>query len=456
MAGRSYCLEPRDVPRVETPFRRIVTKMPVPESLPILERLRKYEPQSMSGQPPVIWDRAEGCQVYDRWGNMWLDWSSGVLVANAGHGRQAVVDAIVEQARKPMLHNYCFPSEPRADLAQRLVELAPDGLDKAFILTTGAETTENAIKLARTHGQKVGGPNKIVFVSFANGFHGRTMGSQLAGGATAAKEWMGRLDPGFVQVPFPDGFRGKDLTFNGFLAALRAQGIDAAQVCGVMLETYQGAGCNLAPKDYIQQLKAWCTQHEALLIFDEVQAGFGRTGKLFGFEHYETVPDLFCCGKGISSGLPLSAVIGRAEIMNMYAPGTMTSTHTGNPVCARAALASINLIVEEGLVQNAATMGDVLFDELGKIADKHSDVVRSLQGKGLVAGMHICKVGSEEPDADLAFEACVRCIEKGLLMFSPVGPSGETLKIAPPLCVTADAVRDGAKALGEAMDEVCG
>ena len=455
MAGRSYSLEPRDVPRVETPFRRIVTKMPVPESLPILARLRKYEPQSMSGQPLVIWDRAEGCQVYDRWGNMWLDWSSGVLVANAGHGRKEIVDAIVAQAQKPMLHNYCFPSEPRADLAQRLVELAPEGLDKAFILTTGAETTENAIKLSRTHGQKVGGPEKIVFVSFTNAFHGRTMGSQLAGGSPSAKEWMGRLDPGFVQVPFPDGFRGRDLTFSGFLSALEAQGVEAQNVCGVMLETYQGAGCNLAPKPYIQELRAWCTEHDALLIFDEVQAGFGRTGKLFGFEHYEVVPDVFCCGKGISGGMPLSAVIGRSAVMDMYAPGAMTSTHTGNPVCARAALASIDLIIEENLVQNAAAMGEVLFEELGKIAHKHRDVVRSLQGKGLVAGMHICKTGSEEPDADLAFQVCGRCIEKGLLMFSPVGPSGETLKIAPPLCVTADAVRDGCLALGESMDEVC-
>ena len=455
MAGRSFTLEPKDVPTVDTPFRRIVTQMPVSESIPILERLREYEPQSMSGQPLVVWDRAEGCQVYDKWGNMWLDWSSGVLVTNAGHGRKEIVDAIVAQAQKPMLHNYCFPSEPRADLAQKLVEIAPDGLDKAFILTTGAESTENAIKLSRTHGQEVGGPEKIVFVSYVNAFHGRTMGSQLAGGFPGSKEWIGNIDPGFVQVPFPDGFRGKDTTFEGFLSALEAQGVKPENVCGVMLETYQGGGCNVAPNEYIQQLRDWCDKHKVLLIFDEVQAGFGRTGKLFGFEHYEVVPDLFCCGKGISSGLPLSAVIGRTAIMDIYAAGSMTSTHTGNPICARAALASIDLILGEGLVENAANMGGVLFEELGKIAKKHEKVVRSVQGQGLVAGLHICKVGSDEADADLAFDICGRCIEKGLLMFSPVGPYGAVIKIAPPLCITADAMRDGCSTLAEAMDEVC-
>ena len=192
MAGRQYSMEPKVVPAVETPYRRIVTPIPVPESLPILERLRRYEPQSMSGQPLVVWDRAEGVNVYDRWGNMWLDWSSGVLVANAGHGRREIAEAIVAQAQKPMLHSYCFPSEARADLTQKLVEIAPEGLDKVFLLTTGAESTENAIKLSRTWGQQVGGPKKIVFVSFMNGFHGRTLGAQQAGGMPGGKSWIER------------------------------------------------------------------------------------------------------------------------------------------------------------------------------------------------------------------------------------------------------------------------
>ena len=140
--AKDYALIPKRVSRVETPFRRIVTDFPVPQSLPILQRLREYEPVAMQGQPPVVWDRAEGLHVFDRWGNQWLDWSSGVLVTSAGHGRREIADAIIRQARHGLLHNYCFPSETRARLAERLVTLAPGGLDKVFLLTTGAEAVE--------------------------------------------------------------------------------------------------------------------------------------------------------------------------------------------------------------------------------------------------------------------------------------------------------------------------
>ena len=175
-------LIPRSVPPIETQHRRICTPIPVPESIPVLEKLRKYEPESMSGQPLVVWDRAEGFYVYDRWGNKWMDWSSGVLITSAGHGRPEIVDAIVEQARKPLLTNYCFPSEIRAALVERLVEITPPPLEKAFLLTTGSETVECAIKLARTHGIRRGGPDKITIVSFERDFHGRTLGAQMAGG----------------------------------------------------------------------------------------------------------------------------------------------------------------------------------------------------------------------------------------------------------------------------------
>jgi 4-aminobutyrate aminotransferase-like enzyme len=453
MAGRAYDLTPKSVPKVRTKFRRIVTKFPVPQSLPILRRLLKYEPVSMSGQPPVVWDRAEGIQVYDKWGNMWLDWSCGVLVTNCGHGRAEVRKAIIQQSKHGLLHNYCFPSEVRAKLAERLVTLAPKPLNKAFILTTGAEAVENAIKLARTYGQKTGGPKKIGFVSFEHAFHGRTLGAQMAGGIPALKAWIGNLDPAFYQVPFPDGFRCEDISFALFERSLAKQKANPDTICGVMLETYQGGGASFAPKEYIQALARWCKKHGALLIFDEVQAGFGRTGKMFGFEHYGVVPDLFCCGKGISSSLPLSAVIGRSEIMNLYAPGTMTSTHTGNPICAVAALANISLIIKERLVENARKMGELLHEELGKIRDRHCDVVGSLQGRGLVAGLHMVKPNSKEPDGDLAFRIIEKSVQKGLLFFSPVGFGNATVKISPPLVITAAAIKDGAQALGEAVQE---
>ncbi|MCJ7751153.1 MAG: aminotransferase class III-fold pyridoxal phosphate-dependent enzyme, partial [Armatimonadetes bacterium] len=163
---------PKNVPKVDTKFRRIQTPIPAPDSIPILESLRRDEPRSMRGQGYVVWDRADGFQVHDAWGNTWIDWSSGVLVANAGHGRPEIAEAICAEAKKTLLHNYCFPSEIRARLVAKLAKLAPDPLEKVFLLTTGAETTEAAIKLARTHGRAVGGDKKIALVSYEGAFHG--------------------------------------------------------------------------------------------------------------------------------------------------------------------------------------------------------------------------------------------------------------------------------------------
>ena len=154
-------LQARKVPLVSTKYRRIVTEIPVPESIPVLKKLQQHEPRSMGGQPPVIWDRAEGIQVYDRWGNMWLDWSSGVLVANAGHAHPKICQAILDQVNHGLIHNYCFPSEVRAAAVAELAHVAPEGLDKVFLLTTGAEACECAIKLARTWGRHTGGDKKI-------------------------------------------------------------------------------------------------------------------------------------------------------------------------------------------------------------------------------------------------------------------------------------------------------
>ena len=203
----AFSLEPQSVPPVATKFRKIVTQLPAPESVPLLERLQAAEPRAMQGQPPVMWDQAEGFLVRDRWGNQWIDWSSGVLITNAGHNAPRVNEAIRKQVEHGLLTNYCFPSEVRLALVEKLASLLPEPLKKVFLLTTGSETVECAIKLCRTHGAKIGGTRKTVIVSFANAFHGRTLGSQQAGGIPALKQWIGHLDPGFVQLPFPDGFR---------------------------------------------------------------------------------------------------------------------------------------------------------------------------------------------------------------------------------------------------------
>ncbi len=446
-------LTSKAVPAVKTKFRRIQTPIPVPESRPILEALYRDEPRSMRGQGCIFWDRAEGFQVHDAWGNTWIDWSSGVLVANAGHGRPEIAEAICQQARKTLLHNYCFPSEIRARLVHRLAELAPDPLEKVFLLTTGSETTEVAIKLARTHGRTVGGDKKIGIVSFEGSFHGRTMGAQMIGGIPALKEWIVNLDPDMVQVPFPDGFRCKDTSFEFFLKTLETKGFGPERIAGVISETYQGGSAAFWPKEYAQRMAAWCKQHDIVLVMDEVQAAFGRTGCMWGFEHYGFVPDLVCCGKGITSGLPLSAVIGRADLMDQYPPGSMTSTHTGNPVCVAAALANLDLIVGEKLPEKAAQVGEVLHAGLCEIQSKHPDICGAVMGKGMVAGLHIVKPGGIEPDPELAGDIVTRCSEKGLLMFHPVGFKGATVKIAPPLVTPQEAMVEGLAVLREAIEE---
>jgi 4-aminobutyrate aminotransferase-like enzyme len=451
--GKEYSIIPVTVPPVETPFRRIATAIPHPDSVPMLERLRKYEPISMRGQPPIVWDKAEDIFVFDKYGNRWLDWSSGVLVTNAGHGMPEVRQAIIDQVNSGLLHNYVFPSEERGELAEKLASVAPDGLKKVFLLTTGSEATECAIKLARTHGIKVGGQKKIGIVGFSRGFHGRTLGSQQAGGMAGQKAWIVNEDPAILNAPFPDGYWTEDTSFDSFLQCIADRGMTAENIAGVMMESYQGVGPDFAPVEYVKQLRAWCDVNDVVLIFDEVQAGFGRTGKFWAFEHYGVNPDLICCGKGISSSLPLSAVIGREAIMDQYGPGSMTSTHTGNPVCCAAAMASINKIINDDLTGNAARLEPILFAGLKAIQAKHPSIIGNVTAAGLVAGLQTVKADTKEPDHDLAHRIIELCFQRGLLLFAPVGAWGQTVKISPPLTIPQAALEEGVVVLAQAVDD---
>jgi 4-aminobutyrate aminotransferase-like enzyme len=406
----------------------------------------------------VVWDRAKGFRVFDRWGNCWLDWSSGVLVASAGHGREEIVSSIKQVLTKPLLHSYCFPSEYRAKLTSKIVKLAPVGLGKCFLLTTGAEAVECIIKISRAYGQKVGGPSKNIIVTFNGDFHGRTMGAQLTGGSSALKEWIGpTADRGFVQVDFPSDIRAKDSSFEGFVNALEENGVTADRICLVLPETFQGGSAAFMPLEFVKKLREWTTANRIILGFDEIQAGFGRCGTLWGFEHYDVVPDIFSLGKGISGSLPLSAVVGKQELMDLFPPNSMTSTHTGNPVCCAAALASINIILKERLIQRAAKSGRVLHEGLNRVRDKFPRNIAAVQGRGMVAGVHMVKPGGAmEPDSEAAFDTVERCMERGLLMFAPVGFGSATVKISPPLVTPTEAILEGLAVFQETIEDIAG
>ena len=450
----TYDLTPVSVPKVHTKYRTIKTSIPVPQSLSVFKKLQQSEPRSMAGQPPIVWHKADNFIVSDKWGNRWIDWSSGVLIANAGHGRKEIARALKDEIEQGLLASYVFVHEKRAELTTMLQALSPDPKNySVFLLSTGSEATENCIKMAKTYAVEKYGPQKRYIISFRNAFHGRTMGAQLAGGMPRLKKWLGRLDPSFVQVPFPDGYKNEDTSFDLFVKTLKNKGVIFKDIAGVITESYQGVGPDFLPVKYARKMEAFCREHDIIMTFDEVQAGFGRTGKMFCFEHYGVKPDLIACGKGISSSLPIAAVIGRKDILGLYPPGSMTSTHSGSPLPVSAAIANLKLIQKERLVAQAAKLGKILVPEVHRIRKKYPSVLGCAQGKGLVAGIQVVKPGTKEPNAELATKINVACLQKGLLMFAPVGIGGECLKISPPLTITEDALRESLKVFEEAIDE---
>ncbi|MFQ3549591.1 MAG: aspartate aminotransferase family protein [Armatimonadota bacterium] len=453
MATKEFPLVPESVPMVDTPNRKIKTKIPVPESIDLLRSMRESEPKSMGGQPPIIWDKGEGCIIKDPYGNQWIDFSSGVLVTSVGHSHPKVVKAITDMANNHLYHAYCFPTEIRAKLVSKIKSLLPEPLSKVFLLTTGSEAVEVALKLAKTKGLQVGGEKKCVIVGFDNGFHGRTMGAQLAGGIPALKAWLGPCCPHFVQVPYPEGFRCEDMSFDLFEKTIQEKGVDPSNVCGVISETFQGANATLMPKEYAQSLRKWCDNNQAVLIFDEIQAGFGRTGKTFGFQHYDIVPDIAVFGKGISGGMPLSAVVGTEELMSLYGPGEMTSTHSANPICSAAALANIEIILDDDLIANAARLEPIMKEYGQKMMNASCGRIARAEGVGLVMALQFVQIGTTIPDPEASFDVVKTAVESGVMLFAPVGVGGGAVKINPPLIISEELLKEGLEVLLDIIRE---
>jgi len=436
---------------------KIKTELPGPKARKYLDDARKYEPRSLSEQVPIVWHRAERCYVEDVDGNVFLDFTSGVLVANIGHSHPKVVAEIKDQADK-VINCYDFVNEYRPELAKKLVEITPDNLDKAFILTTGSEAIEAAIKLAR----KYTGRKEII--SFQGAFHGRTYGSLSIGGkrSGAGTKGFGPFLPGAVIAPFAFCYRcvfDKSypecevycLRYLDWLVETETEG----DIAAVITETYQGAaGSIIPPVEWMQGLEKWCRDRDVILIIDEVQASFGRTGRLFGFEHYRIRPNLLCLGKGISSSVPVSALVGESRIMDALSPGTMSSTHGRNALCSRVALKNIEVIMEEGLVENSDEVGSYMLDRF-KAMERKFEFLGEARGLGLVLGLEIVRSKlTKEPDAELAGEIVKRCYHRGLLMIAPIGFYGNVLRIAPPLVITKDEAEIGCDIIESVLGEI--
>ena len=435
---------------------RIVTALPGPEAQRLLTISQQYEPRSMSDQVPMVWARGERVWLEDVDGNVFLDFTSGVLVVNAGHSHPRLVAALREQADR-VVNTYDFVNEWRPRLAQRLVEITPPNLTKAVILTTGAETTEAAIKLARKY------TGRYEIIAFHGAFHGRTFGAMSIGGkrSSAGTKGFGPFLPGVVFAPFPYCYR---CPFGQTPDNCRLHGTEYLDwlvetetednVAAVIVETYQGgSGSIMAPEGWFPKLEAWCRKRDILLIIDEVQASFGRTGKLFGFEHYGITPDLLCLGKGISSSVPLSAIVGEERIMDALTPGSLGSTHGGNALCSRVALENIDVIIEEGLSDNAARIGDLMMTRLREMETRF-ECIGDVRGLGLVFGIElVVSKESKQPDADLTRRIIEAAYQKGLLLIAPIGFYGNVLRLAPPLVITEEEAMAGCDLLAVAIAE---
>ena len=280
----------------------------------------------------------------------------------------------------------------------------------------------------------------------------------MMGGKAKEKHWIGNLDPNIHHIPFPYGktcpWRENDShtcsanCFRKSLDELKNKGVELSTISAVMLEGYQGWGALFYPVDYIQAVKQWAQKNNSLIIFDEIQSGFGRTGKLFAFEHYGIEPDLICCGKGISSSLPLSAVIGAKEIIDV--DPSLNSTHGGNPICCAATLANIDVLLSENLVERASKSGSVLEDELKQLKNNFPEVIHDICGKGLLFAIHIIDPLTNKLDVDLVDRIIEKCLHKGLLL---VRTGSGTIKIGPPLMIPNDALIEGVEIINESILE---
>lgn len=395
--------------------------------------------------------RALNAEIWDVEGKRYVDFAGGIAVLNTGHRHPRVMEAVRKQM-DDFTHT-CFQVlmyEPYIKLCERLNALAPiSGPTKSILLTTGAEATENAIKIARAATGRSG------VIAFTGAFHGRTvMAMSLTGKVNPYKKNLGPTVPEVWHVPFP--VPQNDVTVEEalkYLAFLFKADVDPSRVAAIIVEPVQGeGGFNMAPPELMRALRRICDEHGIIFIADEVQTGFGRTGKMFAMEHYDVSPDMVCVAKSLGGGFPLSGVIGRAPIMDAADPGGLGGTYAGNPLSCAAALAVLDVFEEEKLVERSNAIGQRLKDGI-KALQQRNDLlpIAAIRGPGAMIAFDIVKErGGDAPDAAATGRVINRAFEEGLVLLS-CGTNANTIRILVPLTASDDIVDEGLELLAKAL-----
>jgi 4-aminobutyrate aminotransferase len=440
----------------ETKFPVLVTPLPGPNAMKVIERDAEFISPSYTRGYPMVAKSARGAMVEDVDGNVFLDFAAGIAVVSTGHCHPLVVEAIQKQAAE-LIHisgtDFYLPG--MVELAERLAAVAPGKEPKkVYFGNSGTEATEAGIKLARYSTRR----DKII--AFYGCFHGRTMGAlSLTASKTAQRKGFGALLSGVFHIPYPNSYRcpyGHPSPCDCVEAATFLETeifkrlVDPEEVAAVFIEPIQGEGGYIpAPKKFLLELQRICRKYGILLVADEVQSGMGRTGKWWAGDHAGIEPDIICVAKGIASGMPLSATIARASLMD-WKPGAHASTFGGNPVCVAAAMVTMDLL-ETQYIGNARRVGDYL---MNKMADwpAHHRIVGDVRGKGLMIGVEIVRdQRTKERAHDFREQIVDRAFHKGLLL---LGAGENTIRVAPPLMIDEEQADFAARTLEECIHEV--
>ena len=388
----------------------------------IIEETEKYY-LPVFGRYPMVMELGQGCRVWDNEGNEYVDAFAGIAVNSLGYNHPVLVKAISEQASKLMHCSNLYYTEIQAKALRMVAEAT--GMDRIFFANCGAEGNEGAMKLARKYGVSKA-PTKYKIISADESFHGRTFDTLAATGHDYYHVGYGPLSPGHVLVPYGD------------IKALEAQMDD--DVCAVLLEPIQGeGGVHVPPDDYLQQVRALCDKHDALLIFDEVQTGVARTGKWFAYMHSGVKPDILTFAKGIGGGFPVAGFAVPERLSHVFKPGDHGGTFGGNPLACAAVYATLTTIKSEGLVDKVAEKGEYFKNELRKLQEKYPDKVTDVRGCGLMLGMEVAGEGKPIVESCLANNVIVNCT------------AGNVIRIVPPLIISREEIDIVVAALDKAL-----